>query len=134
MKLASLVLSTVVASLATAAAGAKANRDLVGVWKGHVEDGATGHILTFTATHVSGKRVTDDLGEGTFVLDRTKKPWVLDATCTRGTDRGSTYLGICLLKGDTLKWCVSTPGSARPTKFATAGSAFCLVLKRQKKK
>lgn len=133
MKLASLMLSIAVASLAVAAEDAKASKGLVGVWKGRVEDGATGHIVTFTTTHVSGKRGTEDLGEGTFVLDRTKKPWVLDATCTRGSDKGSTYLGICLLKGDTLKWCVSTPGSTRPTKFATAGSAFCLVLKRQKK-
>jgi uncharacterized protein (TIGR03067 family) len=43
-----------------------------------------------------------------------------------------TYLGIYTLGGDTLKWCVSTPGNARPTEFATKGSQFMLVLKRQK--
>jgi uncharacterized protein (TIGR03067 family) len=131
MRLVVLLLS--LAAMAAAADDTQVRKDLVGVWKGRVVDGATGHILTFTATHVSGRQGGDDLGEGKFALDLAKKPWKMDAVVTRGSDKGSTYRGIFSLEGDTLKWCVSTPGGERPTKFATAGSSFCLVLKRQKK-
>ncbi len=56
----------------------------------------------------------------------------MDATHAEGRRKGQTYLGIYLLEGDTLKWCVSTPGNERPTEFATKGSNFLLVMKRQK--
>ena len=108
-------------------------KDLVGIWKGRVHQGATGHKLTFTMTRITGKQdETRDLGEGSFVLDLTKKPWRMDATYTKGSQKGETYLGIYSLKGDVLKWCVSVPGSERPTKFATGGSNFYLILRRQK--
>ncbi len=131
MKLATLLL--ILAPLAIAADDATVRKGLKGVWKGGVIDGATGHVITFTPTHVSGEQGGGDLGEGKFTLDLTKKPWRMDALVTRGSDKGQTYLGIFALEGDTLKWCVSTPGGERPTKFATEGSAFCLALKRQKK-
>ena len=49
-----------------------------------------------------------------------------------GSEKGETYLGIYKIEGDTLKWCVAVPGSERPSEFATSGSDFLLVLKRQK--
>ncbi|NQT87662.1 TIGR03067 domain-containing protein [bacterium] len=133
MKLATLLLILAGPALAGAADDAKARKALVGVWKGRVQDGATGHIITFTTTHVSGEQGGNDLGEGKFVLDLTKKPRVMDATGTRGSDKGQTYLGIYSLEGDTLKWCVSPPGNERPTELKTSGSNFCLILKRHKK-
>ncbi len=110
--------------------GAQARKKLVGTWKGAVVDGATGHKLTFTTKLIKGKKEDQDLGAGTFTLDLSKSPFHLDATRTEGGKKGQLYKGIYSLDGDTLKWCVSTPGNDRPTKFATEGSSFLLVLKR----
>ena len=66
------------------------------------------------------------------MLDLTKKPRRMDATYTKGSEKGKTYLGIYSLEGDTLKWCVNVSQDERPAKFATGGSNFLLILKRQK--
>lgn len=110
----------------------EARKKLEGVWKGHVEDGATGHVITFTTTKVDGEQNDGDLGGGTYKLDLGKTPAVIDAKCVRGSEKGETYLGIYKIEGDTLKWCVAVPGSERPAEFATSGSNFLLVLKKQK--
>ncbi len=142
MRLVTLVFMIAATQLAVAAADdaksgkkdAEARKKLVGIWKGRVIKGATGHNLTFTTDLIKGKRgEKQDLGEGSFKLDLTSKPARLDASPTKGPEKGETYLGIYLLKGDTLKWCVSTPGNERPTEFATRGTQFFLVLKREKK-
>lgn len=116
-------------------ADAKARKELTGVWKGRVVQGAKGHILTITKDRIVGKRGTkEDLGEGSFKLDLSKKPWRMDATVTKGRGKGETYLGIYSLKDDVLKWCVSVPGEERPRKFKTEGQQFLLMLKREKSK
>lgn len=112
---------------------AKAREGLVGTWRGRVHRGAKGHKLIITATRVSGtKDERQDLGEASFELNLTKKPRRMDATRTRGPQKGQTHLGIYSLKGDTLRWCVSTPGKKRPRSFSTKGSQFLLILKREK--
>jgi len=112
---------------------AEARKNLVGTWKGRVDEGATGHLLTFTTTGISGTKDRKQyLGAGTFKLDLTQKPWRMDATGTKGPQRGRKYLGIYSLEDDVLKWCVSLPGSERPKEFATKESQFLLILKRQK--
>jgi uncharacterized protein (TIGR03067 family) len=133
MKFLTLVLAVAVAqSVVAADADTEARKQLAGVWKGRVDQGATGHVLTFTTSSITGNRgENQDLGEGSFKLDLTKRPWKMDASQTKGPRRGKTYLGIYSLEGDTLKWCVSTPGNERPTEFATEGSNFLLLLKRQ---
>ena len=134
MRVVSFVFVAVAAQFAFAAdQDAEARKGLIGTWEGRVDEGATGHRLTFTADLVKGtKDRKRDLGEGTFQLDLTKKPARMDATGTKGSPKGKTYLGIFALEGDTLKWCVSLPGSERPTEFATKDSQFLLILKRQK--
>lgn len=108
-------------------------QQLVGTWAGGVEGGAKGHKLTITESQITGtQNETKDLGEGTFVIDKAKKPWHLDATATKGRAKGSVYNGIYEIKGDTLRWCVATPGKERPEKFDTGGSQFLLVLKKQR--
>ena len=126
-----------VMAAAVCARGAEADKEarkaLEGVWVGRVEDGATGHELTITTDHITGKKDEKQyLGEGGFKLDLTKKPWKMDATGTKGPQKGRRYLGIYTLEGDTLKWCVSSPGNERPTELATKEGQFLLVLKRQK--
>lgn len=132
-----LTLAIVTAQWAVAAerdADAEARRDLLGTWKGRVDDGATGHVLVFKTTSVSGtKDGKQNLGTGTFKLDQTKKPWRMDATGTKGPQKGRKFLGIYTLEGDTLKWCVSVPGGEAPTEFVTKDGQFLLILQRQEK-
>ena len=130
-----LWLLTVASAAIVAGAGrdAEARKELVGVWEGRVDEGATGHQLTFTQDRIAGKQDEKQyLGEGGFKLDLMKQPRWLDATGTKGPQRGRRYLGIYTLDGDTLQWCVSSPGNERPTEFATKNGQFLLILKRQK--
>lgn len=136
MRLLILTFAIAMAPLAVAAErGADARKNLAGTWKGRVDEGATGHTLVITATKITGtKDGKQDLGAGKFKLDTSTTPWHLDATRTKGSQRGQTYLGICSLEEDTLKWCVSMPGARRPTQFATRDAQFLLILKRQEDK
>ena len=136
MKNAILSSLIVLAQLAVAADDdTTARKDLAGTWKGRVYKGATGHKLDITTTRIVGtKDEKHDLGEASFKLDLTKKPPWMDATRTKGREKGQTYLGIYSVQGEILRWCVSTPGNRRPSRFATKGSQFYLVLKREKGK
>jgi uncharacterized protein (TIGR03067 family) len=132
-----LACAMVTAQWAFAAEGdeSDARKELVGIWKGRVDEGATGHVLTFTTTAITGtKDGKQKLGTGTFKLDLTADPPRMDATGTKGSQKGRKYLGIYSLKGDTLKWCVSMPGIDPPKEFATKEGQFLLILKRQKEK
>jgi uncharacterized protein (TIGR03067 family) len=111
---------------------AKARKELVGVWKGQVDEGATGHVLTFTTATITGtKDGRQSLGAGSFKLDLSADPPRMDATRTKGGKKGEKYLGIYSLDGDTLKWCVGLPGGKRPTELATKEGQFLLILKRE---
>ena len=133
MKVFTWLFTVAVASIvAGAERDGEARKELAGVWEGRVDEGATGHQLTFTPDHIAGKQDEKYLGEGGFKLDLLKQPRWMDATGTKGPQRGRRYLGIYALDGDTLKWCVSTPGNERPTEFATKNGQFLLILKRQK--
>jgi len=113
-------------------ADTKARKELVGTWSGQVDEGETGHVLTFTMTTITGtKDGRQSLGAGTFKLDLTANPPHMDATRTKGGKRGEKYLGIYSLEGDTLKWCVGMPGGKRPTELATKQGQFLLILKRE---
>ncbi len=139
MRLLILALAVVAAQAVVAAEKAEdeaeARKNLVGIWKGRVDDGATGHVLKFTAKGITGtKDGRQDLGAGTFKLNLATTPWHMDAKGTKGAQKGRTYLGIYSLEEDTLKWCVSLPGAQRPTEFATKEGQFLLILKRQKER
>lgn len=113
-------------------ADTNARKELVGTWKGQVDEGETGHVLTFTMTTITGtKDGRQSLGAGTFKLEPAANPPRMDATRTKGGKRGEKYLGIYALEGDTLKWCVGMPGGKRPTEFATKQGQFLLILKRE---
>ena len=132
--LATFVLFVAMAQLAVAADDdAEARKQLAGVWKGRVHEGATGHEITFTADVVSGTKDGErDLGKGSYKVDLTTQPWTMNATEIKADGKkGRDWLGSFKLEGDSLTWCVST--KARPTTFKTGDGQFMLVLKRQKK-
>lgn len=80
---------------------------------------------------VEGEKV---LIRGTFTVDPTKSPKVMELVVTEGAgpDPEAKALGIYELTGDELKWCVAEPGAdARPEKFETKGTTNVLIrLKR----
>jgi hypothetical protein len=142
---------TGIAALANAAeqaaeqgAGAKnASRpDLNGVWQGFVVEGkgeqsdrGPTHLeLTIRGNHISAHRLDGEggsLGEGNYKLVPGRL-MLMNATEASNRGKRRTYLGICAVEPDVLKWCVATPGNKRPTGFETRGQQFLLILKRQK--
>jgi uncharacterized protein (TIGR03067 family) len=71
---------------------------------------------------------------GTFVVDETKSPKVMEMKVSEGAggDPEAPVHGIYELKGDELKWCAAEPGSkAAPDKFETRGTPNVFIhLKR----
>ena len=62
---------------------------------------------------------------GALVLDAAKRPRRLDMKFDAGPEKGNTNLCIYELDGDSLKLCIATRGTVRPTSFASpAGSGF----------
>jgi uncharacterized protein (TIGR03067 family) len=135
---------------ALAAAGADGEADkaarekLVGVWTGHVVEGASDNpdrgvmklTLTITGEQISAtaKDGAEDLGAGTYMISLASDPPQLDASRKRPNGQVESHEGIYSLQGDILKWCV-TNGRARkrPEEFTTkpGGGQFLLVLRRQ---
>jgi uncharacterized protein (TIGR03067 family) len=69
-----------------------------------------------------------------ITIDPTKKPKTIDATSTKGDDKGMMAVGIYELDGDTLTICLNR-GKERPTEFTTKKDSGCTlyVYKREKK-
>lgn len=121
---------------------AAARKQLIGLWKGFAVEGKgerpdRGPVkleVTITETAIKGIELkgegTINHGEGTHVLNLKESPRWLDATKTNERGRKEEYLGIYVLEGDTLKWCVSR-GKQRPTQFETIKGSFLVILKRQ---
>lgn len=65
-------------------------------------------------------KITEGIGtavEGTFKLDASKSPKLLDATPSTGPDKGQTWLGIYTVDETSHAACLAPPGKSRPTKF-----------------
>jgi uncharacterized protein (TIGR03067 family) len=152
-RLAIRTLTAIVLVASTAASGAEpaapATGDaaerakLVGTWRGYVVDG-TGEksdrgpvklVLTIDRTTIRGIELkgtdTIDHGTGDFTLDLAADPRQMDGTQMGERGRARTYLGIYMLEGQTLRWCVS-PQKTRPTTFETKKGQFLLILQRDK--
>lgn len=118
----------------------KVRTRLSGVWAGFAVEGKgeqpdRGPVkleLTISPEKIHGKEFrgekTMDHGEGSYELDLTRDPPVLDATKTG--NRKETWLGIYKLEGDTFHWCVGR--RERPKDFETKKGAFLLIFKRKK--
>jgi uncharacterized protein (TIGR03067 family) len=73
---------------------------------------------------------------GTLSIDPTKSPKTIDATTTKGPNKGKSELGIYELDGDTLKMCFGPVGKGqRPKEFASkqGSGAELSVYKRVKR-
>jgi uncharacterized protein (TIGR03067 family) len=80
---------------------------------------------------IKGKRFTSTgmgaIYEGTLKLDPSASPPQLDMKFDAGPEKGNTNLGIYKVSGNSLKLCIATRGSVRPSRFAsTPGSGFAL--------
>jgi uncharacterized protein (TIGR03067 family) len=73
-------------------------------------------------------------GGGTFKLDPSKKPKVMDSVPSDGPVKGQIIEEIYEIDGDNLKICLALPGSKRPTEFkAPEGSGrWLFTYKRMK--
>jgi uncharacterized protein (TIGR03067 family) len=102
--------------------------------KNDVED----HRLIFSGGEFTIKKGDQALYKGKFKIDPSKKPKVIDMEITESAKEdhnGKTGLGIYVLEGDTLKWCVNEPGETeRPKEFsAPSGTKLMFVtFKREK--
>ena len=137
------------ALVGTAAAGAdgadKPGSDvpkLDGVWRGFTVEGkgenpdrGPVHLeLTIKGNHIDAKRLDGQrlpMSEGTYKIT-PGKPMEMDGTETNPRGRTRTFLGICEVTGDMLKWCVATPKNKRPTEFETKRPQFLVILRRHK--
>jgi uncharacterized protein (TIGR03067 family) len=138
--LAAVAVAAVAADAAKDDAADKDRKSMEGTWKIESatrggEEAPAGEIGKIRVLIKDDKLTFDNAGRKdttAFTLDATKKPHTIDMTSER--EKG-TAEGIYELDGDTLKLCVSKPGTPRPTEFASKkGSAvILLVLKREKK-
>jgi uncharacterized protein (TIGR03067 family) len=75
------------------------------------------------------------LQEGTATFDSTPSPKAFDVAVTGGGNKGSKWLGIYKVDGDTVTICVDPSGKKRPTEFkAEKGSGFFLNVHTRVKK
>ena len=128
---------------AFAADDAAERKKLEGTWQGFVVDGAgqnpkQGRVriteMVITADKITSKGGQgESLGVGTFKLGVSGDLKTIDGIGTGGPAANKTYLGIYSVDGDTLKWCTSNPGKARPDQFKTVPpSQAYLILTRKK--
>jgi uncharacterized protein (TIGR03067 family) len=71
---------------------------------------------------------------GTFTLDSTKKPALIDIHCEAGPDRGKHWPGIYEVSGDTMRLCYSRVGKKRPATFSTADASGIVLINYKRKK
>jgi uncharacterized protein (TIGR03067 family) len=143
-RIALVVASLVVTSVASAQspskeAVAKALAAIRGTWvittfNGQsAADAGADIALTFTDAGytqlVSG--VVDE--RGTFKLDPSKTPWLIDLGITEGNDAGKPQVGLVEIKGDVMTCKFSVPGeTTRPTSLAPEEGFIHVTAKRSK--
>jgi hypothetical protein len=134
--------ATMAAEAAKGKTAAASDLDLNGVWRGFVVAGkgenpnsGTVHLeLTIQGNRIVAQRLDGQggpLGQGTYTIT-TARYYQLDAVENHVHGKPRGYLGICAFGPDLMRWCVATPGNARPATFETKGQQFLLILRRQK--
>jgi uncharacterized protein (TIGR03067 family) len=93
--------------------------------------------LRIAGEHFTVKFKNGDLYLGTYTLDPTTSPKMMDMTITEGPEKhkGKTSLIIYELDGDRLIWCPAEPGTGnRMRTFPTNGDThhLCITFQREK--
>jgi uncharacterized protein (TIGR03067 family) len=90
--------------------------------------------LTIQANKFILRKDSVVISEGTFTLDPTRKPKVIDETITAGPNKGKTYLAIYEIDDEHHKICFAAAGKKRPMAFSSKpGSGHLLQVWRRKK-
>jgi uncharacterized protein (TIGR03067 family) len=115
-----------------------APKNLQGTWSatkaqrdGKSADDVVGHQLSFTGNRFQIRsKEGKPLFEGTFRIETSTKPAVIDFEHTEGTLNGKAWKGIYALDGDMLLICDNAPNpdKARPAAFeAKTGSGYVFI-------
>jgi len=115
--------------------------NLDGLWRGFVVNGrgenpnaGQTHLeLLIRGNQIMARRLDGGggpLGQGIYKMTPGKVIQMDAMGAVGGAGRPKTYLGICEVGNDTLKWCVSNPGGRRPAQYETKGQQFLLMLRR----
>lgn len=118
--------------------------ELQGTWsatsaerEGGRADDVVGHRLAFTGNRFEIlSRDGKPLFEGTFRTNTSTSPAAIDFQHTGGTVKGTTWKGIYVLDGETLRICDNAPDpdKPRPAAFeAKAGSGHVFITFRRAK-
>jgi uncharacterized protein (TIGR03067 family) len=86
---------------------------------------------TFSGGMLSMKEEDGTERKGKITIDPTKNPKTLDFEPEQKKGNEGTGRAIYELKGDTLKICISPPGTERPTEFSDKDQIL-VTLKRKK--
>lgn len=113
--------------------GATARNSGPTIWRGTIE-GRAQIELVVTGNVIVGKQInqngsTQDLGTGTFTMTGDGKSGNMDPVYTEGPQVGQRCMGIYVLEGDTLRWCVNNRGQ-RPVDFSGGNGNWPMVLTR----
>ncbi len=137
-------LAAVLVLAANAQADPKKELDqLQGVWKvteavrdGKPDEDIKGDTLTIAGESFTIKVSKGGDMKGNLKLDFAKKPKAVDLVNTDGAAKGSTFLGIYEVAGETMKLCLAPPAATeRPKEFVSKPGAnhMMITLKREKK-
>jgi uncharacterized protein (TIGR03067 family) len=69
---------------------------------------------------------------GTITVDPTANPMTIDFIITEGVAKNTTQRGIVEVTGDTVKFCLNTPGAqARPPGFTPLADHILILAKKR---
>lgn len=103
------------------------------IWRGMIE-GRSQIELVVTGNTIVGREIGGggqgrSLGTGTFTMTGDGKSGNMDPVYTEGPQVGQRCMGIYVLEGDTLRWCVNNRGQ-RPVDFTGGNGNWPMVLTR----
>lgn len=134
--------ATIVCLLAAAVAQADDLKDLNGAWvpsEGQLngKKAPDDFINSIKLTITDGKysvTVGDQMENGKFTIDTSKKPATMDIHADEGPNKGKRILAIYELSGDTLKVCYKLGVEERPKGFTSTADnkQFVVTYKRKK--
>lgn len=114
--------------------GATARNTGPTIWRGTIE-GRSQIELVVNGNTIVGRELSPngqpgrDLGTGTFTMTGDGKSGNMDPVYTEGPQVGQRCMGIYVLEGDTLRWCVNNRGQ-RPVDFSGGNGNWPMTLTR----